>query len=171
MTDVHPHVSSTFLRVAGKITQRAEEREASRKELEQNLKRIRKLKFSKLSKEEIAEELGEMEAKIQGALDKEGRISKPEAPYEPNKALMDKIELLEKRLAHFILVSQDRQSKIDQLESKINQKMDLTASQQELARKEVDRLKQRYEYLSGKKGTSKSALERLSKKISALQGD
>ena len=110
-----PHVLATFMRVAAESNDRVDERETARKDLEVNLKKIRKLKFSKLSKDEIAEILGALEARIETALEKEGKITKtPEGELptvSPNKELQQKIMLLERRLADFITLSEERRKK------------------------------------------------------------
>lgn len=119
-----------FFKILLRSFKRIDERTAAKKDLKKQLERIKKLEIlkakkktlSKKDKDALGDAIIQLETKIGSALEKEGSTIKHVFEEKPvNSELELKIEKLEKKLDQYINVKDERQRRIQELEDKVKE--------------------------------------------------
>ena len=156
--------AQTLFHFCAKSTSRLIERDYVRKELEDQIRKLRKI-----GNKNMQGQILELERKISAAIALEQKLAGHQTDEDVFHAkLREKIELLEKRLGGFLESREERAQRVDLLEKKIKERLATKAQKVAMVRDDIAKLERIHTELE-KTGTYKSRLQRIDEKLHGLK--
>lgn len=162
-TDKARVLISHLNRAAGKV----KEKDIAREQLEDQLKKIKKLSKAK----NYRKEMRELEKKLSNVLEKEEELIMHQKKRDIFfKRLRERIDELEKKLTRYIDTKKLREKKLAEVEDQVRRRYAAEQHEIDLLEEHLAGLQGMFERISTEKFHTRSELERVKEKIEELKG-